>query len=124
MHICSQCNAQYPQWLDSCPGCGRVNKQTADDSKGWTYIASTKNDAEFALLEDLMDMAEIPVAAMPSDTPEFLSTFGFRISLSTDLLVPEDRKEEAMELLSTSLDEQALEREAEKPDGEESSGGL
>ncbi len=90
-----------------------MNEDNDFESKiKWVIVATVANSIEFEMVTGLLEMAQIPVVKKTYGVDSFSEVlFGMPIS-GMDVLVPEDRLEEAKQILNTN--EEDLEKEIEK----------
>jgi hypothetical protein len=86
--------------------------KNAESTIKWIIVTTVPNNIEFEMVSGILEMAKIPVVKKVYGVDSFAEVlFGMPIS-GIDVLVPEDRLEEAKQMLNSN--EEDLEREIEK----------
>lgn len=82
-----------------------------DNYDGWKVIDTVANDIEFSMIEALLKSAEIPAIRRIHGANDFLEIIIGTPLTGIDVLVPEDKYDEAVKLLEAPplADEQYIE---------------
>lgn len=106
MITCSNCKQEYDDTEKNCPNCGRAkdDRETKPDGK-WVLLTTVKNDIEFEMIKDILEMGNIPAVRNVKGVDGFVQIIlGVPIA-GIDVLVPEDRLEEAVQILEARTEE-------------------
>lgn len=107
--FCPQCGYEYEHWVEICPDCGvaletKPRAQSTDaymdpnyDPK-WTVVTNVPNAIIGNFLKSLVENAGIPVLMMRSAGAD-IAQFSHNDFVPQNLLVPEDRFQEARQLI-------------------------
>lgn len=79
--------------------------------KNWVKLTNAANEIEFDMIAGLLDMAGIPVVKEVSGIDGFLEIMIGVPVAGINVMVPEEKYEEAFQLISAQVDEQELEKE-------------
>ncbi len=89
-----------------------------EDKKDWVHLTTVPNDIEFEMVAGLLKASNIPVIRDVRGIDGFAQIIlGVPIS-GIDLLVPEDKLQEAMEILNADIDEEDFYAGDDKTDPE------
>ena len=115
MKICPNSNSEYDGDNCECPKCISLEKDIEGiQKKGWTTLTTVSNDIEFELVAGLLAMGEIPVVRQVEGVDGYLQiVLGIPIG-GIHVMVPNDKYEEAFQLINAQVDENVLEEEEEK----------
>lgn len=100
MQICPDCHERFDTGEAKCPHCGWSGVK-------WVHLTTVANDIEFELLAGLLESANIPAVSKSIGVDRIVGP----ALAGQDVKVPEDRYEEALQLLNTQIDDQLLEEE-------------
>lgn len=79
-------------------------KAVASDDSDWISLCNVSNDIEFEILKGVLEMGGIPVIRKIAGIDSYLIVFtGVPPVGGIDVLVPEDRYEEARQLLDAGI---------------------
>jgi RNA polymerase subunit RPABC4/transcription elongation factor Spt4 len=93
MHTCPECHAEYEDADGKCPQCGMEK---------WVELTNVANEIEVSLIAGLLELAGIPIVHRILGVDPILA--GVAMS-GIDILVPESRYQEALELLNSNAEE-------------------
>lgn len=117
--------------MKECPECNNDNNDQGKNpesehikefktEKNWVKLTNAANEIEFNMIAGLLDMAGIPVIKEVSGIDGFLEIMIGVPVAGINVMVPEEKYEEALQLISAQVDEQELEKEIKE--SEETSG--
>lgn len=89
MNICPQCHTEYEDSVEKCPVC---------QPEEWVELINVPNEMEVSLIGGLLELARIPMIHRIRGVEPLLA--GIAMS-GIDILVPESRYAEAVELLNS-----------------------
>lgn len=110
---CSGCKAEYDDMEKACPECG-LSKDAVKSDIQWIVLTTVKNDIEFEMLRNVLELADIPAIRNVKGVDGFAQIILGAPIAGIDVMVPEDRFDEAVQLMGA----QAEDMEAEYIDDE------
>ncbi|MCX7923750.1 MAG: DUF2007 domain-containing protein [Clostridia bacterium] len=106
MTFCPGCKVDYE---GECPKCSPVQSEAGVRvEENWDILTTVGDDMEFGMLKSLLEIADIPVIRKVRGVDNFLQIVLGTPLAGIDVLVPKDRYEEAVQLISTPVDEEDL----------------
>ncbi|MFZ5985605.1 MAG: hypothetical protein ACOYWZ_00550 [Bacillota bacterium] len=112
MKYCPDCSSNYNESLDSCPRCSAdLPPYSEGGYEGkLVHLTNVSNEIEFAMVKGLMEQAGIPLIKKSLGIDEIV---GLTLE-GIEVLVHEERHEEALLLINTAVDDKVLEEEERK----------
>lgn len=110
MEICKNCNTQYGSDEEKCPKCDGAT-EVGDNKGNWVFLTKVGNDIEFGMVKGLLEMAGIPVVRKVRGVDGFLQIVLGSPLAGIDVMVPEDKYDEALELINAPVEEQEEQEE-------------
>ncbi|MCX8130794.1 MAG: DUF2007 domain-containing protein [Clostridia bacterium] len=106
MVVCPDCKTEYDGNKKSCPVCKPENRTKDKPAEEWKYLTTVKNNIEFEIIKDVLEMGNIPVVQKVKGMDGYLQIIMGVPLAGIEVFVPEDRFEEAVQLLDAkSADE-------------------
>lgn len=115
MPVCSNCNKMYETAEERCPECGyKEGVSLTGIEQEWVSLTTVANDIEFGMVAGLLEMAHIPVIREVKGIDAYLQVLiGVPLS-GINVLVPNNKYDEAKELLNSSAEKTELEEPQDK----------
>ena len=108
MKKCPKCDREYENNQKVCSNCNIE----------WVYLTKAANNIEFSIIESLLKTESIPVIPKTIPIDGFLNVLAGATFEGIDLMVPEDRHDEALAIINAPFEEDEL-FDADEEDEEE-----
>ena len=110
MEKCPDCGIEFEEQEGKCPKCNPTKDEKAD----WERLTTVGNDIEFGMVAGLLQMANIPVVRNVKGIDGYMQIILGMPIAGIDIYVPNDRFEEAYELINSYVEEEELEAAEEE----------
>ena len=107
MQKCPKCQVEYSDEEKSCPLCS-VSTNIKPEKIEWVVLTTASNDIEYEMIAALLKMAEIPSVGRTRNFNSLDGGFMHVIlgaGLPVEIRVPEDRLDEALQLLNAQIED-------------------